>query len=204
MLPNDAAPTARDKAFNTIKKENALKEAQRNKTQQQADAALQADNRLLQAKVEKLENLLELRGASEDFLAHFKEEVETNEELKKENQQCQNRCKHLREQYAKLGKQYADGKTRERALKKELKNRAEAEKTNRDIERTSRDAEGKETNIEGKNTDTREKDIDNGEKNMGVGEKDSNTEEKNTDTAEKNTNIEERDTDDRTELGEIE
>ena len=197
MLPEDAAPTTRERAIKTIKKENALKEAQRNKTQQQADAALQAENRLLQAEVAKLENLLELRGASEDFLANFEDEVERNDELEKENKRCRNRIRQLEEQNAA-------GKTRERALKKELKNPGVAEQTDKNIERTSGDAEGKETNIEDRNTDTGEKDMNNGEKNMGVEKKDSKTEEKNTDTAEKSTTIEERGTNDRADSGAIE
>ncbi|KAK0507339.1 hypothetical protein JMJ35_010377 [Cladonia borealis] len=159
MLPEDAAPTTRERAINSIKKENALKEAQRNKTQQQADAALQAENKLLQAEVTKLETLLELRGASEDFLANFEDEVERNDELEKENKRCRNRIRQLEEQNAA-------GKIRERALKKDLKNPGVAEQTNKNIERTSRDAEGKETNIEDRNTDTGEKDMKNGEKNM--------------------------------------
>ena len=197
MLPEDSAPTTRERAINTIKKENALKEAQSNKMQHQADAALQAENRLLQAEVAKLGNLLERRGASEDFLATFEDEVERNDELEKENKRCRNRSRQLEEQIAV-------GKTLERALKKGLKNAGVAEQTIKDIVRTSRDVKGKETNIEERNTDTGEKDMNNGEKNMGVKKKDSNTEEKNTDNAERKKLIEERGTDDRADSGAIE
>ncbi|MCJ1382114.1 hypothetical protein MMC17_005226 [Xylographa soralifera] len=83
MLPKDATPIECDKAINTIKKENTLKKAQQKKTQQQADAALQAKKRLLQAEVEKLKNLLKPRGASEDFLAKLKAEVNEMTSLRK-------------------------------------------------------------------------------------------------------------------------
>lgn len=113
MLPKDASPTERNKAINTLKKENDMKEVRRNKTQGQADAALQADNRLLQAEVEQLKGSLKLRGASEDFLTKLKDEVQKNDTLEKENKRCQERI-------AQLEKKCSEGLIRERGLLKEL------------------------------------------------------------------------------------
>ena len=115
MLPKDATRTERDKAINTVKKENLLKEAQRNKLQQQANAALQADNRLLEAEVKKLKDLLDPEGASGDLLEKLKAEVQRNDELEKENKRCQNRIKQLEDE-RKVSR------TRERALKRDLNN----------------------------------------------------------------------------------
>lgn len=196
MIPEDATSKECDKAINTMKKENTRKEAQRIKMQQQADAALQAENGLLRAKVEKLTDLLKRRGASEDILAEFEAEVKRNDELVKENKRCQNRIEQLK-------KQCADDKTHERARKK-FKNPDATENTNRNAKKTSRDAKGKDTNIRETNTNTGGKDIDNGEKNIDEGGKDSNIEEKNRDTEEKNAFTEERNTDNKANSGAIE
>ncbi|KAL9096306.1 MAG: hypothetical protein Q9165_001303 [Trypethelium subeluteriae] len=93
--PRDVTPAERNTTIANLKKENALKVPQRNKAQQRADAALQEDNRRLQAEVECLQRLLEPRGASEDFSTKLQDEVRRNDKLERENQRCQNRIKQL-------------------------------------------------------------------------------------------------------------
>ncbi|KAL8902899.1 MAG: hypothetical protein Q9171_007568 [Xanthocarpia ochracea] len=145
----------RDKAIKAIKKEKEHSEKQQKISKKLADAALQTENKLLQAEVERLRTLLEQKGASRDFLEDLGAEVGKNDVLKKENKTCNNRIKDLGGKIKKLEDDRATGLTRQRtleALEKLLKELGfEA------TEKTTTDAEGKQTTSRKKDTDTQEK-----------------------------------------------
>jgi hypothetical protein len=119
-----------------MKKENAQKEAQRKKAHKEADAALQAQNKLLQAESERLREALKRGGGADDVLATLTTEVEKNDKLEKENKRCQNRIHQLEKDG--IGSQY-----RERDFQRRLKELGVGKEDIKKIVDLAKDAERK-------------------------------------------------------------